>query len=196
MGRGGLAQCSGRRSRCQRAVFGFAGRPQQIRVSHLRRRRRPDVDHRDLARRSRRYLGGQWIDAGLRQPAFQRAGWWRHHPQDRRKMQSTVDTFVDYMFGSCTKQKVSDTGWGATINSNFCIPGSTTTSLGVVTRSLRREVFERTGPGCSGTMTISLMKGRSAKCPPNYVSCATRCVGGGMLPAAGVLPCRQSCIAL
>jgi RHS repeat-associated protein len=89
---------------------------------------------------------------------------------DAQAADDTALTYSRYRLGaSCTVSKASDTGWGATINSNFCWPGSTIKQLGVVTRSLRQAVYQASGgPSCGGSMTITFLKFREAKCPPGY----------------------------
>lgn len=68
---------------------------------------------------------------------------------------------------SCASMS-SDTGWGTTIGSgSLCWGGSTTTNLGVLTRSLRRRVYT-SGNSCAGSLTIDFLKQRGAKCPAGY----------------------------
>jgi RHS repeat-associated protein len=102
-----------------------------------------------------------------------------------------ADGFIDGRFGAdCAGQVVSDTGWGATLSSQWCWTGSDSTTLGILTHSLRRRVYQPVGPGCttSGTRMISFMKSRSAQCPAGY---KTR---SGALPGAQCyIPAGECC---
>jgi RHS repeat-associated protein len=82
---------------------------------------------------------------------------------------ATADEFAR-MTSSCATLS-SDTGWGATVSSNFCWSGSTTTSaLGVDTQSMRRRRY--TTGECTGSshLILTFMKTRGSKCPAGYKS--------------------------
>jgi RHS repeat-associated protein len=95
----------------------------------------------------------------------------------------------DIWVGSSCPTPVVDTGWGATISSNWCWSGSTTTSLDIPVRELRRRTYT-VGSECSSTSVITLMRNRAAKCPPGYKSRNATTGAQCYLPPE----CSQTCI--
>ena len=84
---------------------------------------------------------------------------------DESRAVSISDTWVGPNCGTPT-----DTGWGATVSSNWCWNGSTETKFDLPIREFRKRVHPG-GPDCNApTGTIFLQRYRDARCPAGYTS--------------------------
>ena len=100
-----------------------------------------------------------------------------------------TDAWIDIKFPSCENSLTGDTGWGQTINSNFCWTDSPGDHLDILVKDFRQRTYTR-GGSCEGTTTVTLRRDRTAVCPPGYKS--RNAVGGTQcfIPAE----CSQTCV--
>ena len=78
---------------------------------------------------------------------------------------SISDTFANSM--GCAASVTSDTGWGATIQSNYCIGGGSGFINGIPVVERRQRVYQYS---CRSDVTITLDRSRALTCPLPYKS--------------------------
>jgi RHS repeat-associated protein len=121
--------------------------------------------------------GGTWNSSTFECPGLAEGYLRGNQTQlDNEEMSITAsDAWIARRFAHCAPPQVTDTNWGISIPNgmSLCTTGGTQYKAGILTRQVRRRVYDMGDP-CN-SFTITMVMYRDVKCPAGY---KTRVVNG------------------